>query len=89
MDIKILGTGCAKCRQLEKTTREVVKELGIDATIDEVKDMKKIVEYRVLMTPGLVVDGEVVSSGHVLSKGEVTKFIMNALAKEEGGHAGK
>ena len=47
MNIKILGTGCAKCQQLEKTTREALKELGIDATIEDVKDMKKIMEiYR-------------------------------------------
>jgi len=89
MDIKVLGTGCAKCHQLEKTVQEVVKELGVDATVEEVKDMKRILEYNVLMTPGLVVNGEVVSSGHVLSKSEVTKFIMDALSKEEGGRPGK
>jgi len=89
MDIKVLGTGCAKCHQLEKTTREVVKELGIDATVEEVKDMRKIAEYHVLMTPGLVVNGEVVSSGHVPSKSEVTKYLMNALSMEEGGQTGK
>ena len=84
MDIKVLGTGCAKCNQVEKLTREVVRELGIDASIEEVKDIRKIMEYNVLMTPGLVVNGEVVSSGHVPSKVEVTKFIMNALSKEGG-----
>jgi len=83
MDIKILGTGCPKCHQLEKTAREVVKELGIDATVEEVKDMKKIAEYHVLMTPGLVVNNEVVSAGHVPSKAEVTRCITNALDKEE------
>ena len=46
MHIKILGTGCAKCHQLEKTTREAVAELGIDADIEEVKDMKKMLEYK-------------------------------------------
>lgn len=85
MDIKILGTGCAKCSQLEKTTKEVVRELGVEASVEEVKDMKKILEYKVLMTPGLVVNGEVVSSGHVLSKTEVTKLITNALSREESG----
>jgi small redox-active disulfide protein 2 len=89
MDIKVLGTGCAKCHQLEKTAREVVKELGINATVEEVKDMRRIAEYHVLMTPGLVVNGEVVSSGHVPNKGEVTKLLMNALTKEGGGQAGK
>ena len=84
MEIKVLGTGCAKCNQVEKLTREVVRELGIDASVEEVKDIRKIMEYNVLMTPGLVVNGEVVSSGHVPSKTEVTKFIVNALSKEEG-----
>ena len=83
MDIKILGTGCAKCHQVEKTTREVVKELGIDASIEEVKDMKKIMQYNILMTPGLVLNEEVVSSGHVLSKAEVTQLVINALEKDE------
>jgi small redox-active disulfide protein 2 len=83
MNIKILGTGCAKCNQVEKTAREVVKELGIDAIIEEVKDIKKILEYNVLITPGLVINGEVVSAGHIPSKAEVTQFIVNALDKEE------
>lgn len=83
MDIKILGTGCAKCNQVGKTAKEVVKELGIEAEVEELKDIKKIMEYNVLITPGLVINGEVVSSGHVPSKADITKFIMNALSKEE------
>ena len=83
MDIKILGTGCAKCNQVEKTTKEVVKELGIEATVEELKDIRKIMEYNVLITPGLVINGEVVSSGHVPSKADITKFIISALSKEE------
>ncbi len=83
MNIKILGPGCARCHQLEKTTSEVVKELGIDATVEEVKDMSKIIAYNVMMTPGLVIDEQVVSSGKVPSKAEVTQLIINALAKED------
>ena len=83
MNIKILGTGCARCHQLEKTAREVVKELGIDATVEEVKDMTKIIAYNVLTTPGLVINEQVVSFGKVPSKAEVTQLIINALAKEE------
>ena len=78
MDIKVLGPGCAKCRALEKQVREVVTELGMDATVEEVKDMVKIMEYRVLMTPGLVIDGRVVSSGRVPSRGDVRKMIEEA-----------
>jgi len=83
MNIKILGPGCARCHQLEKTTSEVVKELGIDATVEEVKDMGKIIAYNVMMTPGLVINEQVVCSGKVPSKAEVTQLIINALAKEE------
>jgi small redox-active disulfide protein 2 len=83
MKIKVLGTGCAKCHQLEQTARQAVKELAIDATIEEVKDMKKIMEYPILTTPGLVVNEELVCSGRIPSKSEVTQFIINAMDKEE------
>ena len=82
MKIKVLGPGCARCHQLEQTTREVVKELGIDADIEDVKDVKKIMEYPILTTPGLVIDEKLVCSGRVPSKSEVTTFITTALAKE-------
>ncbi len=83
MKIKILGPGCARCQQLEKTAREVVKELSIEATVEEVKDMKKIMQYPILTTPGLVIDEKLVCSGRVPSKAEVTTFITTALENEE------
>ena len=82
MNIKILGPGCARCQQMEKTAREVVKELSIEATVEEVKDMKKIMQYPILTTPGLVIDEKLVCSGRVPTKVEVTTFITTALAKE-------
>ncbi len=81
MNIKILGPGCARCQQLEKTAREVVKELGIEATVEELKDMKKIMQYPILTTPGLVIDEKLVCSGRVPTKAEVTTFITTALTK--------
>ena len=83
MNIKVLGPGCAKCHALEKTVREAVNELQIDATVEEVKDMKKILEYPILITPGLVINEQVVSTGQVPTKGEITQLIINALDKEE------
>jgi len=82
MKIKVLGPGCARCHQLEQTTREVVKELGIDAEIEDVKDIKKIMEYPILTTPGLVIDEKLVCSGRVPLKSEVTTFVTTALSKE-------
>lgn len=83
MNIKILGPGCARCHQLEKTTMEVVKEMAIDANIEEVKNIKEILKYPILTTPGLVVNEELVCSGRVPTKAEVTQFIVNGLEKEE------
>ena len=82
MEIKVLGPGCAKCQQLEKTVREVVKELGVDAKVEDIKDIKKIMEYPILTTPGLVINEKLVVSGRVPSKAEVTTFITTALTKK-------
>jgi len=73
-----LGTGCAKCRAVVKQVKEVLVEMGIEADVEEVKDMKRIMEYKVMMTPGLVIDGKVVSSGHVPSREDVRKMIEAA-----------
>lgn len=80
MKIKVLGPGCARCQQLEKTVKEAVKELGIDAKIEDIKDIRKIMEYPILTTPGLVIDEKLVCSGRVPTKAEVTTFITTALA---------
>ncbi len=83
MKIKILGTGCARCKALEAVTGEVVKELAIDADIEEVRDINKIMEYPILATPGLVINEKLVLSGRVPTKPEVVQLVINALAKEE------
>lgn len=77
MDIKVLGTGCTKCKKLEQMTREVVQELGLDANIEKVEDIYKIMQFGVMTTPAIVIDGEVVLKGKLPSikelKGILTK----------------
>ncbi len=82
MKIKVLGPGCARCRQLEQVTKDAIKELAINAEIEYVKDIKKIMEYPILTTPGLVINEKLVVSGRVPSKAEITTFVTTALAKE-------
>ena len=73
LKIEILGPGCPRCRTLEENARTAVEELGLDATVEKVEDIKEIAARGVLMTPGLVVDGRVVSSGHLLSVNQIKK----------------
>jgi small redox-active disulfide protein 2 len=81
MKLEILGSGCANCKKLEAVTKEAVGELAIaDAEVVKVTDMKAIMGYGVMSTPGLVIDGKVVSSGRVPSKAEVTSLITTALS---------
>ena len=75
MDIRILGTGCPKCKSLEKVTTEAVSELGLEASITKVEDIMKIMEYGIMRTPGLVIDGKVVLSGRLPSKNELKSIL--------------
>jgi len=76
MEIKILGTGCPNCKTLEKVTRDAVAETGIVATIEKVEDVVKIMEYRIMHTPGLVINGKVVLSGQVPSVKQVKEILI-------------
>ena len=76
MKIEILGVGCPKCKQLTANAEAAVKELNINAEISKVSDIGKIVEYGVMTTPALAVDGSVVSAGKVLSKEEIKKILI-------------
>lgn len=75
MEIKILGTGCHKCNALEKLTREVVEQDGINATITKVVDIVEIMKYGVMSTPALVVDEKVQIKGRVPSIDEIRKVL--------------
>ena len=76
VEIKILGTGCPKCNSLEKLTRKAVNEIGVEANIEKVEDIMDIMEYGIMRTPGLVVNGEVKVSGRLPSEKEL-KEILN------------
>ncbi len=80
MEIKVLGTGCAKCKQLEKTVRAAVDELGLDATVEKVTELTDIMEYGLMSTPGLVVNGEVRLAGRVPKLAEVKSILERADA---------
>jgi small redox-active disulfide protein 2 len=75
MDIKILGTGCPKCKTLEKLTRDVVEQNSIDATVTKVEDIMDIMKYGVMTTPALVVNGKVEIKGRVPSSDEIKQVL--------------
>lgn len=77
MNIKVLGAGCANCQTLEKRTSEAADRLGIDAAIEKVTDFGDIASYGVMSTPALVVDDQVVISGHVPSVDEIEKVLAS------------
>jgi small redox-active disulfide protein 2 len=75
MDIKVLGPGCPRCEQTEKTVKEALAEAGMSATVEKVKDALKIASYGVFGTPAVVIDGEVKSVGKIPTKEEVKGWI--------------
>lgn len=79
MEIKVLGTGCAKCKALEKVTREVVEKSNLDATITKVEDIMDIMKFNVMTTPALVVDGKVVVKGRVPSNEELKEILTQKI----------
>jgi small redox-active disulfide protein 2 len=77
MEIKILGSGCAKCVKLYENASAAVREAGIEANIEKVTDMAKIASYGVMSMPALVVDGSIASMGRVPSKEQI-KMLLKA-----------
>ena len=78
MKIEILGVGCPKCQQLTANTCAAIKELNLQAEVVKVTDIDKIIEYGVMMTPALAIDGSVVSTGKMLSKDELKKILSHS-----------
>lgn len=75
MNIKILGTGCANCKNLEKATQQAVAELNLNASVEKVEDIVKIMSYGVMRTPALVVDEKVIMYGRVPSVSEIKEML--------------
>ena len=75
MKIEILGTGCPKCKKTEKIVQEVVKETGSNAEVVKIEDLQQIINRGVMMTPAVVVDGDVKIVGHVPSKDEIRNIL--------------
>ena len=75
MIIKVLGSGCSKCKKLEENVRKALAEHAIDASVEKVTDLTKIMGYGVMSTPALVIDEKVVSSGKLLSPADIAKLL--------------
>jgi small redox-active disulfide protein 2 len=75
MKIQILGTGCPKCNALERNAKEAVSKTGVDADIEKVTDLDKIMEMGVMMTPALAIDDEVKKAGKVMTTEEIAELI--------------
>jgi len=76
MEIKVLGTGCARCKALEQNVMNALAELGLAADVEKVTDINKITDYGVMMTPGLVVNSKLKASGRVPGKEEIKKWLQ-------------
>ena len=79
LEIKILGSGCPNCKRLEQITRKAIENSSVSANIEKVTDVTKFIDYGVMQTPGLVINGKVVSSGRIPSEDEISAWIEQAV----------
>lgn len=75
--IQILGAGCAKCKTLYENTKKAAEQAGVEADIEKVEDIREIMKYNVLITPGFVIDGVVKATGKVLSPEDIKKLLVS------------
>jgi len=81
MEIKVLGMGCARCRDLEQRARKAVVEAGIAAEVEKIEDIQKIMAYRVMATPALVINGTVKSAGRIPSVEEIKTWLKETQTR--------
>ena len=80
MLIQVLGTGCTKCKTLHEMVKKAVQETGVDAEVEKVEDIQQIMAFELIMTPGLVINGEVKAAGRLPSVEEIKKLLLVAKA---------
>ena len=80
MLIQVLGTGCTKCKTLHEMVKKAVQETGVEAEVEKVEDIQQIMAFELIMTPGLVINGEVKAAGRLPSVEEIKKLILVAKA---------
>lgn len=83
IEIKVLGPGCGNCKRLYEETRKAVAQFGAPATISKVEDFREIMTYRILATPGLVINGEIKSAGRIPQAAEIVGWLATAAMKAE------
>lgn len=83
LTIKVLGPGCANCIKLENLCKEVVEESHLDATIEKITDVNRYADFGILLTPGLVVNGKVLSSGKIPTKHTLMRWLADVQNQEE------
>ena len=81
MKVKVLGSGCAKCKVLHGEAAKAIASLGLDAELEKVEKLEEIMAYRIMATPALVIDGEVKSAGRLPSAAEITSWLSEASGK--------
>jgi len=79
LNIKVVGPGCLNCNRLEQMCRNIVEENNLEANIEKISDLNKFAELGILMTPGLIINNKVISSGKVPVKGTLEKWILDAV----------
>lgn len=85
MEIKVLGPGCSKCNKLFEETRKAIDETGVDATLEKIERIDEIADHGVMFTPALVIDGEVKSSGKVLTAAKIAALLLGLFLFACGG----